>query len=47
MLGRETLRAVQEEDRRTFAGLVHLKLHACDRDDVPLQWDSLLILPAG
>jgi hypothetical protein len=47
MLGREALRAVQEQDRRPFAGLAHFKLDACNRDDVPLQRDILLILPAG
>ena len=37
MFRREALRAVQEEDRRTLAGLVHLKPDAGDRNDLSLQ----------
>ena len=37
MLGREALRAVQEQNRRTFAGLEQLKLDAGYRNDLSLQ----------
>ena len=37
MLGREALRAVQEQDRRAFAGLEQLKLDAGDSNDLSLQ----------
>ena len=37
MLGREALRAVQEQNRRTFAGLEHLKLDAGYSNDLSLQ----------
>ena len=37
MLGREALRAVQEQNWRTFAGLEHLKLDAGYSNDLSLQ----------